>query len=208
MFKFSLKILIFCLQFFQALFDFLAFKNDIQFWRHRTTMEGVSSGSILFRLVSSAIITLYLYDRKTSLLVLLPAGVGTLIEAWKLLKVAGVQWTGWLTLSRRPQSAVTELEKRTADFDSKTMKFLGLWVLPPLLVGGAAYSIAYTSHRSWYAWALESAVNGVYAFGFLAMLPQLVINYRLKSVAHLPWRAFTYKVCFLVFFGLIFNFCF
>ena len=26
------------------------------------------------------------------------------------------------------------------------------------------------------------------------MLPQLFINYKLKSTAHLPWKAFTYKV--------------
>lgn len=61
---------------------------------------------------------------------------------------------------------------------------------------------------------------GVYAFGFLFMLPQLFVNYKvrrdavpavavggvggtvpsvlsllqMKSVAHLPWKAFTYKV--------------
>uniref|UniRef100_A0A8B9KIZ5 Lipid scramblase CLPTM1L n=1 Tax=Astyanax mexicanus TaxID=7994 RepID=A0A8B9KIZ5_ASTMX len=36
-------------------------------------------------------------------------------------------------------------------------------------------------------------VIGVYAFGFLFMLPQLFVNYKLKSVAHLPWKAFMYK---------------
>lgn len=46
---------------------------------------------------------------------------------------------------------------------------------------------------SWYSWALHSIVNGVYAFGFLFMLPQLFVNYRLRSVAALPWRAFMYK---------------
>lgn len=35
---------------------------------------------------------------------------------------------------------------------------------------------------------------GVYAFGLLLMTPQLFLNYRLKSVAHLPWKAMTYKV--------------
>lgn len=33
----------------------------------------------------------------------------------------------------------------------------------------------------------------MYAFGFLFMLPQLFVNYKMKSVAHLPWKAFTYK---------------
>lgn len=47
--------------------------------------------------------------------------------------------------------------------------------------------------RSWYSWTINSLVNGVYAFGFLFMLPQLFINYKLKSVAALPWRSFMYK---------------
>lgn len=46
---------------------------------------------------------------------------------------------------------------------------------------------------SWYSWTINSMVNGVYAFGFLFMLPQLFINYKLKSVAALPWRSFMYK---------------
>merc|ERR1711931_365137 len=38
---------------------------------------------------------------------------------------------------------------------------------------------------------------GIYGFllmfGFIMMTPQLFINYKLKSVAHLPWRMLTYK---------------
>lgn len=29
--------------------------------------------------------------------------------------------------------------------------------------------------------------------GFIMMCPQLFINYKLQSVAHLPWRQMTYK---------------
>ena len=29
--------------------------------------------------------------------------------------------------------------------------------------------------------------------GFIMMCPQLFINYKLKSVAHMPWRQMTYK---------------
>lgn len=38
-----------------------------------------------------------------------------------------------------------------------------------------------------------SLSGAVYMFGFLQMTPQLFINYKLKSVAHLPWRVFVYK---------------
>ncbi|VVC95537.1 unnamed protein product [Leptidea sinapis] len=66
-------------------------------------------------------------------------------------------------------------------------------LLYPLCAAGALYSLYYEPHKSWYSWALHSVVNGVYAFGFLFMLPQLFVNYRLRSVAALPWRAFMYK---------------
>lgn len=36
-------------------------------------------------------------------------------------------------------------------------------------------------------------MTGVYTFGFIAMTPQLFVNYKLKSVAHLPWKPFMYK---------------
>ncbi|CAG2118420.1 unnamed protein product, partial [Medioppia subpectinata] len=49
---------------FHVLFDFLAFKNDIQFWRKRKSMEGLSFSSLLWRCVSQFVITLYLLDNK------------------------------------------------------------------------------------------------------------------------------------------------
>lgn len=102
------------------------------------------------------------------------------------------------------------------------MRYLS-YVMYPLCFGGAIYSLLYVPHKrfanahlfvfetrdeprhliqanfcifcfSWYSWTIQSLVYGVYSFGFLLMLPQLFVNYRLKSVAHLPWRAFMYKV--------------
>lgn len=64
----------------QMLFDFLAFKNDIYFWRDRDNMVGLSSRTLLWRAFSQFVIFLYLVDENTSLLVVIPAAVGTLIE--------------------------------------------------------------------------------------------------------------------------------
>ncbi len=46
---------------------------------------------------------------------------------------------------------------------------------------------------SWIDWALSTAVSAVYTGGFVLMTPQLYINYRLKSVAALPWGVLGYR---------------
>lgn len=171
------------------LFDFLAFKNDIAFWRGRRSMTGLSPSYVAWRAISQAIVFLYLLEENTSLLVLVPAGIGGIIELWKVTKAFHIRLEGWRP---RVETAITSGESATRELDSQGIRYLS-YLLYPLLAGGAVYSLLYTPHRSWYSWVINSLVNGVYAFGFLFMLPQLFINYKLKSVAHLPWKTFMYK---------------
>lgn len=177
---------------FHLLFDFLAFKNDISFWKQKTSMVGMSSKAVLWRCFSTIVIFLYLFDEQTSLLVLIPAGVGSIIEVWKVKKAFKIQvfWKG-----AKPNiffGKLDESERRTEEYDTLAMKYLS-YLLYPLCVGGAVYALIFLRYKSWYSWVINSLVNGVYAFGFLFMLPQLFVNYKLKSVAHLPWKAFMYK---------------
>lgn len=171
------------------LFDFLAFKNDISFWRGRTNMIGLSTRTLLWRAFSQMVIFFYLMDEQTSMLVLVPSGIAALIELWKCTKAFKVSLSGGI--SRKDENNLAA-EQTTEKFDSEAMRYLS-YILIPLLLGGAVYSLLYTPHKSWKSWTIQSLVNAVYAFGFLFMLPQLFVNYRLKSVAHLPWRAFMYK---------------
>ena len=86
-------------------------------------------------------------------------------------------------------------------------------VLYPLLFCYSIYSLMYREHKvvakvvascgrihacsslvqSWYSFVVSTLAGCVYTFGFIAMTPQLFINYKLKSVAHMPWRMMTYK---------------
>ncbi|KAF6031791.1 CLPTM1L [Bugula neritina] len=183
-------LLTFIISALHILFDTLAFKNDISYWRKRENMVGLSTRVVMWRCVSTIIIFFYLLDSETSLLVLVPTGISALIEIWKLKKALKIT----LSWSRNPVTfgSISDKEKETEQFDATAMKYLS-YALYPLVACGAIYSLIYTPHKSWYSWCLQSLVNGVYAFGFLFMLPQLFVNYKLKSVAHLPWRAFMYK---------------
>ncbi|KAK2708232.1 hypothetical protein QYM36_013984 [Artemia franciscana] len=187
-----------CLTFFVAgfhiLFDILAFKNDISFWRHKKSMVGLSTRTVVWRAFSQTVIFLYLLEEDTSLLVTVPSGLGCIIEFWKVMKAFKIElrFSGCI-LPRITVGSFTKEEKESDQYDADFLTKLSV-VLCPLVIGGAIYSLVYMPHKSWYSWTLESLVNGVYAFGFLFMLPQLFVNYKLKSVAHLPWKAFMYKL--------------
>lgn len=177
------------------LFDFLSFKNDIAFWKRKKNYAGLSLRATLWRTFSQIVVFLYLLDENTSMLVLIPAGIGTVIELWKSKRILkldislrGIHFRK-ATESSGDQSAS---ESYTREVDKEAMRYLS-YILYPLCLAGAIYSLIYQPHKSWYSWTINSLVNGVYAFGFLFMLPQLFINYKLKSVAALPWRAFMYK---------------
>ena len=176
-----------------SLFDFLAFKNDIQFWKERKDMEGISFRSILMNVGFQAVVFLYLLDNETSWMIILSSGVGLVIEVWKIQRTVFIKFTNKFPFIKfedkvKPSQKVSETEK----YDEIAFKYLS-YLLYPLLVGYTIYSVVYESHKSWYSFVIGTLVGFVYMFGFITMLPQLYINYRLKSVAHMPWKTFMYK---------------
>ena len=176
-----------------SVFDFLAFKNDIGFWRNNRSMEGLSARSILINAGCQLVVFLYLMDNQTSFVVLASAGIGVLIEFWKVTKAmkVTVEWRRGIPVPQFEDRA-SYSNSETKKHDAMAMKYLS-YVLYPLVIGYSIYALLRETHRSWYSWILSSLVGAVYAFGFILMCPQLYLNYKLKSVAHLPWRQLTYK---------------
>ena len=145
------------------------------------------------------VIMLYLFDfGDTSWMVLGSTVVGFGIECWKLMRALGgkVSWAGWrptgVDWGGSEASTVSYALSKTAEYDSIATGHL-LVVMYPLVAGYAGYSLAYERHRGWYSWVLSSLTSFIYMFGFAQMVPQLYINYRLKSVAAMPWKTMAYK---------------
>ncbi|XP_041352387.1 cleft lip and palate transmembrane protein 1 homolog [Gigantopelta aegis] len=180
-----------------SIFEFLAFKNDIQFWKSRKSLEGLSVRSIFFNVFQSLIVVLYVLDNETNTVVRISVFIGLLIEIWKIKKVVDVKidmenkWFGILPRLRiEDKSSYTQ--SQTKQYDLLAFKYLS-WLLFPLLVSYSVYSLLYNEHRGWYSFILSMMYGFLLTFGFIMMTPQLFINYKLKSVAHLPWRMLTYK---------------
>eukprot|EP00873_Tetraselmis_striata_P043543 jgi/Tetstr1/463807/TSEL_008622.t1 len=176
-----------------TVFDLLAFKSDIGFWRNNKSMEGLSARSILIQSGCQLIVFLYLLDNETSYTILFSSGLGLVLEFWKITKAmkVSVVWRGPLPLPKF-EDRLSYTSSKTKQYDAEAIRYLS-YALYPLVGGYAIYALMYRSHRSWYSWVVNSLVGAVYAFGFILMCPQLYLNYKLKSVAHMPWRQMTYK---------------
>eukprot|EP01134_Creolimax_fragrantissima_P004838 CFRG4838T1 len=177
------------------LFDFLAAKNEVGYWRKRKSNQGISSRAVIFNAIGQIIVFLYLMDNDTSMLIVVPSGLQSVIDMWKVKKVMklSIEYDSSRMIPFRARYGDIlkgETETEAADYEATQWM---MWLLYPLMIGYAIYSLIYDEHHGWYSWLLNTVTGYFYAFGFIAMTPQLFINHRLKSVAHLPWRALCYK---------------
>ena len=60
---------------------------DVQFWRSRRSLEGLSARSVLFGVFQSLIVFLYILDNDTNMVVIISVFVSLLIDCWKITKV-------------------------------------------------------------------------------------------------------------------------
>jgi hypothetical protein len=123
--------------------------------------------------------------------------VGLGIEVWKIQKVVDVK-VNWVdkVLGIFPKINFADkgsyVDSSTKQYDNLAFKYLG-WLCFPLLIAYGVYSLMYQEHKGWYSFTLNMLYGFLLTFGFIMMCPQLFINYKMKSVAHLPWRMMTYK---------------
>ncbi|XP_041988090.1 cleft lip and palate transmembrane protein 1 homolog [Aricia agestis] len=179
-----------------SIFELLAFKNDIQFWNNRQSLEGLSVRSVFFNVFQSVVVLLYVLDNETNMMVRISCFIGLLIEVWKINKVMDVKVNREERIFGFPKLTFTDkgsyVESSTKQYDMLAFRYLS-WACFPLLLGYGVYSLLYQEHKGWYSFVLNMMYGYLLTFGFIMMTPQLFINYKLKSVAHLPWRMMTYK---------------
>merc|ERR1739844_79716 len=85
--NFYLLVITFVVSIVHSIFEFLAFKNDIQFWNNRKSLEGLSVRSVFFNVFQSVVVLLYVLDNETNTLIKVSCFVGLAIEVWKIHKV-------------------------------------------------------------------------------------------------------------------------
>jgi len=175
-----------------SVFEFLALKNDISFWKNLESHRGLSLRSLYVNLYVEFVVLLYLFDNDTSTLILVSSIAEIGVTIWKILRTTKFKRRAdgqfpWFEIDHKDTYKTT-----TEAHDQRAMKYL-MYVLMPLYIAYIIYSLIYEEHKGWYSFFLQTQVGFIYVFGFIQMTPQLYINYKLKSVEHLPWRTLIYK---------------
>ena len=179
--------------------EMLAFKSDIAHWRKKKDTVGVSVRTIIGNVFMQTVIFLYLMDNNenTSWMILGGQGFSILLEAWKITRTVNVRICKVNSmisyrLAFEDKHVLSDTERKTKEYDETAFEYV-YKVAVPLIAAYAVYSLLYETHKSWYSFVITTLVGSVYAYGFLMMAPSLYINYRLKSVAHMPGKAMMYK---------------
>ena len=161
-------------------FEYLALKSDLSFWRSKTRFDGISESSISMNVVMGGISALYVVEQGESKIALYFILIKMAMNVWKIYK-----------LRRQGLSDNSEIEQIHKD-EAQCMRYL-MVALVPLVIIFCVYRLVYFKFRSWYSWAILSVTAASEVFGFVTMTPQIFMNYRLKTVEHLPWTALTYS---------------
>merc|ERR1712014_207595 len=78
------------------IFEFLAFKNDVEFFQGcdvATLNKYVSVQSILVGVFMQILLLMYLWDESANFLVLITSVASILIDVWKVQRAMKVEWT-------------------------------------------------------------------------------------------------------------------
>ena len=150
-------------------FEWMAFKSDIQFWRAKESVEGISVRSLYVELVMQVVIQLYFMDNQTSLLVMIPHLLSIPLTLWKISQAVRVEKSQSFPFFKLEHKA-SYANTTTKEFDRQAMTYMSYALYPGLAVY-SVYSFMYNQHKSTYSYVLNTLVGTIYVFGFIEMTP-------------------------------------
>ena len=186
-------VILFSVNFLHSLFSILSMKNSLSFFRSLKSTQGISMRKHYTDILFQAIIILYLIENDTSIVVIVMTGLEILMSVYIVCKMTKLEKT---IDNRFPyyqfQKSKEEAECETDKYDREATTFLSK-VFFPLLGVYYVYSFWTSQNISYYSFALKNLVAFIHAVGFINMTPQVYINYKLKSVEFMPWKAMVYQ---------------
>jgi hypothetical protein len=206
--------------FMYGLFEFLAFKNDIWFYKTKTNRIGISVNSIVIHIVIQAILFSYMMDFSNNAIRGCIQLTHLCVNVWKLNHVWLHEYE-WMieqgsnfrftvkvvhVTTKGKYKSIEQGETRTQQLDAIALRFLALIALPIFIVYNA-YHYYYHYNMLIYhqlenmcieEWTKKVIANGIVNFlsifePFMVIGPQVYINYKMNTVNHVSLNTMIYK---------------
>ena len=194
-------IILFTVNTLHTIFSYLGFSSDISYYKNLKKLDGVYTKYIFFNIFYMFITFIYILLQGANFLVKIELFISFVIEFWKLKKIFKIN----LDLKNFPYIIKLEYKKsfeteEARDYESEAVDMMVKYMLFPIGVIYLGYRVYYYSDniiknnwRSVIIFIIEYIYFLLNVFGFILLTPQIYLNYKLKSVEHLPMRAMTYK---------------
>ena len=194
-------IVLFTVNTLHTIFSILGFSSDISYYKKLQKLDGVYTKYIFFNIFYMFITFIYILLQGANFLVKIELFIAFIIEFWKLKKIFKIN----IELRNFPKIIRLEYKKsfeteEAKDYESEAVDMMVKYMLLPIGVLYLGYRIYYYSDniiknnwRSFVIFIIEYIYFLLNVFGFILLTPQIYLNYKLKSVEHLPMKAMTYK---------------
>jgi hypothetical protein len=191
----SYLALLFTVNILHTIFSYMGFASDVSYYKNLKELDGVYTKYILFSLFRILITFIYVSLEDAHFLVKIELFVALLIETWKLRKIFSISFSlkfPFVHLEYKIKFASEESQNH----ESEAINLMTKWLFMPISVLYLSYRIYYykqTILSSYFKFFIQYLFFLFNLFGFVLMTPQIYLNYKLKSVEHMPVKALTYK---------------
>ena len=194
-------IILFIVNTLHTIFSYLGFSSDISYYKNLKKLDGVYTKYIFFNIFYMFITLIYILLQGANFLVKIELFISFVIEIWKLKKIfiISFQFSNFPYIIKLEYKQTFEQEE-AKDYESEAVNMMVKYLLLPIGVIYLGYRIYYYSDnivknnwKSVVIFIIEYIYFLLNVFGFILLTPQIYLNYKLKSVEHLPMKAMTYK---------------
>ena len=194
-------IILFTVNTLHSIFSYLGFSSDISYYKNLKKLDGVYTKYIFFNIFYMFITLIYILLQGANFIVKIELFISFVIEIWKLKKIFKIsfEFNNFPYIIKLEYKQTFEQEE-AKDYESEAVNMMVKYLLFPIGVVYLGYRIYYYSDnivrnnwKSFVIFIIEYIYFLLNVFGFILLTPQIYLNYKLKSVEHLPMKAMTYK---------------
>ena len=191
----SYLILLFTVNILHTIFSTLSFTSDISYHKNLKKLDGVYTKNLFFNIFYKLIAAIYVYIENSHMIVKVELFVGLCIELWKMKKIFNLSFKKNFPFIDLKHKLGYQMEK-SKDYESEAINLTMKFIFLPVAVCYVCYRLYYYKERIMsgiFVFLIETIFFMLNLFGFILMTPQVYLNYKLKSVEHMPFKVLTFN---------------